>query len=57
MSWSDFDFIDSPIVVWGIHTEPGETTTQALLVTKYVVATYICMYTYMLLHPFIIHNI
>ena len=32
MSWSDFSFANSPIVVWGLHTEPGETTTQVLLV-------------------------
>ena len=30
MTWSDFDFINRPIVVWGIITEPGETTTQVL---------------------------
>ena len=33
MSWSDFDFIDSPVVVWSVITEPGQTTTQVLLVT------------------------
>ena len=33
MSWRDFDFINDSIVVWGIVTEPGETTTQVLLVT------------------------
>ena len=32
MNWRDFDFINNPIVVWGIVTEPGETTTQVLLV-------------------------
>ena len=32
MNWSDFSFMNSPIVVWGIVTEPGETTTQVLLV-------------------------
>ena len=30
MTWSDFDFMSSRIVVWGIITEPGETTTQVL---------------------------
>ena len=34
MSWTDFAFDANPIVVWGMNTEPGETTTQVLLVTS-----------------------
>ena len=33
--WRDFDFYNIPIVVWGVETEPGETTPQVLLVTQY----------------------
>jgi len=33
MSWSDFTFASSNIVLWAVHTKPGETTTQVLSVT------------------------
>ena len=32
MSWRNFNLINIPIVMQGIVTEPGETTTQVLLV-------------------------
>ena len=33
MNWSDFTFASFSVVVWGIITEPGETTTQLMSVT------------------------
>ena len=55
MSWSDFDFINSSIVVWGVVTEPGETTTQVMLVT-YVVATMcVCVYAIVSIYHTYIH--
>jgi len=41
MSWRDFDFTTRPVVVWGVVTEPGQTTTQVLLVihcTQYYIS-------------------
>ena len=39
MSWTDFNFTNSSITIWGMSTEPGETTTQVLLViSHYAVA-------------------
>ena len=35
MSWSDFSFTNTSVTVWGVITEPGQTTTQVLLVTQY----------------------
>ena len=32
MSWSEFAFTNTRTALWGIVTEPGETTTQVLLV-------------------------
>ena len=29
MSWLNFTFTDTPTVIWGVVTEPGETTTEA----------------------------
>ena len=33
MSWREFAFTNTRTALWGIVTEPGETTTQVLLVT------------------------
>ena len=33
MTWRNYNFLDENIVVWGIVTEPGEATTQLMLVT------------------------
>ena len=35
MSWTDFNFTDGSIALWGISTKPGETSTQVLLVTSH----------------------
>ncbi|XP_065920049.1 VPS10 domain-containing receptor SorCS1-like [Dysidea avara] len=31
ISWNDFTFTTTPTVIWGIITEPGETTTEVTL--------------------------
>ena len=30
INWSDFNFTDAPVTVWGVITEPEQTTTQVL---------------------------
>ena len=46
MSWREFTFTNTRTAVWGVNIEPGETTTQVMLVIFVHIYVYIYIYIY-----------
>ena len=46
-SWNDFSFSNEEVVVWGVVTEPGQTTTQVMsVISAQLFYVYVCMYVH-----------
>ena len=43
--WQSFTFLDRDIIVWGVVTEPGETSVQSLWVVCVCVCVCVCSCT------------
>ena len=57
MNWSEFEFINRSVVVWSVITEPGQTTTQVLLVTLTHTRTYVHTHTHTYIHTYTYTNL